>query len=106
MVDQIADARTNGGFRYEIIDFLSSICAPGGKGHYLIQKWCMELMIGTAVSAEKTPSSLIFHTKIDSTDNSEQNEAVYILINNWGFMRPPYKTRSKQNEKDICYISE
>ena len=106
MVDQIADARSKGEFRYEIVDFLSSICAPGGKGHYLIQKWCMELMIGTAVSAEKTPSSLIFHTKIDSTDNSEQNEAVYILINNWGFMRPPYKTRSKQNEKDICYISE
>lgn len=64
----------------------------------------MELMIGTIVSSEVTPSSLIFHTKIDSEDNTEEDEAIYILTENWGFKRPNYIANKKEkDEKSIMY---
>jgi hypothetical protein len=48
-----------------ILDFLASICAPGGKGNFMVQKWACELMIGFKIDQDHAPSSLVFHTKLD-----------------------------------------
>ena len=64
----------------------------------------MELMIGSTISAEITPSSLIFHTKIDSEDNTEEYEAVYVLTDNAGFIRPNYiANRKEKDERTILF---
>lgn len=97
LVDQVEEACNSGDYRYEIVDFLSSICAPAGKGNYMIQKWSMELMIGTEVSSDRTPSRLIFHTSIDS--DADEIEALYLLTDNRGFIRPDYIASKREKEE-------
>lgn len=75
VVDQIAQAKLNDGeYPSRILDYISSICAPGGKGNYIIQKWAMEMIIGTKVDGYHTPSSLIFHTKLDYENEGDTEQ--------------------------------
>jgi hypothetical protein len=86
-----------------ILDFLTSICAPGGKGNYIIQKWALEMMIGKKVSGEVCPSSLIFHSMIHSSTGEEADRKIYMLTDNWGFQRPRYIGSKRNHEENIEY---
>ena len=112
IVDQIHEGLLQREYPHKIIDFLASICAPAGKGDYLIQKWVLELLVGGQIGPQVIPSSMIFHTKVDSNKENPEETRVLILLDNEGFIRPPYigskreKEIKKEDYKDEFYNEE
>ena len=62
------------------------------------------MIIGTKVDGNHTPSSLIFHTKLDYENEKDKEQTFYVLLSHEGLLRPPYKASKRdKDEVDIKY---